>query len=132
MVDLRHGTRDGRLIVNADLSVPGRPQVYAIGDIVDTPWLAHVASHEGIVCVEMIAYAEEKHDTKPHPINYNNVPGCTYCQPQIASVGYTEEQAKEAGYEVSEAALERGAFLRPLRLCVGFKSNDRNKRLRAA
>ena len=76
------------------------PGIYAIGDVVGAPWLAHVASHEGIICVENIAYAEEKHDTKPHPVDYNNVPGCTYCQPQIASVGYTEEAAKEAGYEV--------------------------------
>jgi dihydrolipoamide dehydrogenase len=76
------------------------PGIYAIGDVVGAPWLAHVASHEGIVCVEMIAYAEEKHDAKPHAINYNNVPGCTYCQPQIASVGYTEAAAKEAGYDV--------------------------------
>ncbi len=68
--------------------------VYAIGDVTGGPWLAHKASHEGIVCVEKIAGKD------PQPIDYNNVPGCTYCQPQIASVGYTEEQAKEAGYEI--------------------------------
>jgi dihydrolipoamide dehydrogenase len=68
--------------------------VYAIGDVVGGPWLAHVASHEGVVCVEKIAGLD------PHPIDYGNVPGCTYCQPQIASVGYTEEKAKEAGYEL--------------------------------
>ncbi len=78
----------------------GVPGVYAIGDVVGGPWLAHVASHEGIVCVENIAYAEGKLDHKPRPIDYNNVPGCTYCLPQIASVGYTEAAAKEAGYEV--------------------------------
>lgn len=78
-------------------SVPG---VYAIGDIVGGPWLAHVASHEGVTCVEHIAYTEEKYDHKPHKINYNNVPGCTYCVPQIASVGYTEDAAKEAGYDI--------------------------------
>lgn len=68
--------------------------VYAIGDIVHGPALAHVASAEGIVCVEKIA------GLNPEPINYNNVPGCTYCQPEIASVGYTEKAAKEAGYEI--------------------------------
>lgn len=76
------------------------PGIYAIGDIVGAPWLAHVASHEGVVCIENIAYVEEKLDHKPHPINYNNVPGCTYCIPQIGSVGYTEAAAKEAGFEV--------------------------------
>lgn len=78
-------------------SVPG---IYAIGDIVGAPWLAHVASHEGIVCIEHIAYTEGRYDQKPHPVDYNNVPGCTYCVPQIASVGYTEAAAKEAGYEI--------------------------------
>jgi dihydrolipoamide dehydrogenase len=68
--------------------------VYAIGDVTGAPWLAHKASHEGILCVEKIA----GHDVRP--INKKNIPGCTYCQPQIASVGYTEEQAKKAGYEV--------------------------------
>ncbi|HIL57281.1 MAG TPA: dihydrolipoyl dehydrogenase, partial [Rhodothermales bacterium] len=72
----------------------------AIGDVVGGPWLAHVASHEGIVCVEAIAHAEGKLDHAPHAVDYNNVPGCTYCLPEIASVGYTEEAAKEAGYEV--------------------------------
>lgn len=70
------------------------PGVYAIGDIVGAPWLAHVASHEGIVCVEKIAGMDV------HAVDYNNTPGCTYCLPEIASVGYTEEKAKEAGYEV--------------------------------
>ncbi|MEO1437536.1 MAG: dihydrolipoyl dehydrogenase [Bacteroidota bacterium] len=68
--------------------------VYAIGDITAGPALAHVASAEAITCVEAIA------GMKPEPINYNNIPGCTYCSPEIASVGFTEEQAKEAGYEV--------------------------------
>lgn len=68
--------------------------VYAIGDIVMGQALAHVASAEGITCVEKIA------GHNPEPINYQNIPGCTYCSPEIASVGYTEEQAKEAGYEV--------------------------------
>ncbi|TWI96672.1 dihydrolipoamide dehydrogenase [Mucilaginibacter frigoritolerans] len=68
--------------------------VYAIGDIVKGQALAHVASAEGIICVEKIA------GLNPEPLNYNNIPGCTYCSPEIASVGYTEKAAKEAGYEV--------------------------------
>ncbi len=69
--------------------------IYAIGDIVKGQALAHVASrHEGIICVEKIA------GHNPEPLNYNNIPGCTYCTPEIASVGYTEKAAKEAGYEV--------------------------------
>ncbi|MFH5882910.1 dihydrolipoyl dehydrogenase [Halalkalibaculum sp. DA3122] len=68
--------------------------IYAIGDVAGPPWLAHKATHEGILCVENLAGEEV------HPMNYNNIPGCTYCEPQIASVGYTEEQAKEEGYDV--------------------------------
>ncbi|TZF83842.1 dihydrolipoyl dehydrogenase [Pedobacter sp. BS3] len=68
--------------------------VYAIGDIVKGQALAHVASAEGITCVEKIA------GHHPEPINYNNIPGCTYCSPEIASVGYTEKAAREAGYEI--------------------------------
>ncbi|MDX8404332.1 MAG: dihydrolipoyl dehydrogenase [Mariprofundaceae bacterium] len=68
--------------------------VYAIGDVVGAPALAHVASHEGIVCVEAIA------DLNPHVVDYGNVPGCTYCQPQVGSCGLTEKAAKEAGYEI--------------------------------
>ncbi len=68
--------------------------IYAIGDVSGAPWLAHKASHEGIVCVEKLA------GENPISINYNNIPGCTYCEPQIASVGYTEKQAKEEGYDV--------------------------------
>lgn len=68
--------------------------IYAIGDVVPTPWLAHVASAEGILAAEHIAGHEVK------PINYSQIPGCTYCTPQIASVGLTEAQAKEQGYEV--------------------------------
>ncbi|WNJ18994.1 dihydrolipoyl dehydrogenase [Pontibacter sp. G13] len=68
--------------------------IYAIGDIVPGPALAHVASHEAIVCVEKIAGMDA------HPIDYNNIPSCTYCSPEVASVGYTEAAAKEAGYEL--------------------------------
>ncbi|MEO8759714.1 MAG: dihydrolipoyl dehydrogenase, partial [Bacteroidia bacterium] len=70
------------------------PGYYAIGDCVGGQALAHVASAEGITCVEKIA------GHHPEPIDYNNIPGCTYCQPEIASVGYTEKKAKEAGYEI--------------------------------
>jgi dihydrolipoamide dehydrogenase len=68
--------------------------VYAIGDVVGPPWLAHVASAEGLTCVEAIA---GKH---PDPVNYENIPGCTYCQPQVASVGLTEKKARELGLEI--------------------------------
>ncbi|MCB0529705.1 MAG: dihydrolipoyl dehydrogenase [Saprospiraceae bacterium] len=70
------------------------PGVYAIGDVLATQALAHVASAEGITCVEKIA------GHHPEPIDYNNIPGCTYCSPEVASVGYTEQGAKDAGYEV--------------------------------
>jgi dihydrolipoamide dehydrogenase len=73
---------------------------YAIGDCAPGQALAHVASKEGIICAEAIAYAEKKHAHQPEAIDYNNVPGCTYCSPEVASVGYTEKQAKDAGYEV--------------------------------
>lgn len=73
----------------------GEPGVFAIGDVVGPPWLAHKASHEGVLCVEKIAGVEGV-----HPLNTANVPGCTYCTPQVASVGLTEAKAKEAGHEV--------------------------------
>jgi dihydrolipoamide dehydrogenase len=74
--------------------------IYSIGDCAPGQALAHVASKEGIICVEQIAFTEKKYDHKPEPLDYGNVPGCTYCVPEIASVGLTEKQAKEAGYEV--------------------------------
>ena len=69
--------------------------LYAIGDVAGPPWLAHKAMHEGIVVAELIAGLD------PHPVRPEAIAGCTYCQPQIASVGLTEAQAKEAGREVS-------------------------------
>jgi dihydrolipoamide dehydrogenase len=72
----------------------GEPGVYAIGDLTGPPWLAHKASHEAIICIEAIA---GKH---PHPMDVLNIPGCTYCRPQVASVGLTEARAKELGHEV--------------------------------
>jgi dihydrolipoamide dehydrogenase len=74
--------------------------IYAIGDCVPGQALAHVASKEAIICIEAIAHKEGKYISQPEPIDYGNVPGCTYCSPEIASVGFTEKQAKEAGYEV--------------------------------
>ena len=68
--------------------------VYAIGDVAGAPWLAHKASHEAIICVEKIA------GKNPHSMNKSNIPGCTYCHPQVASVGLTEAKAKEAGHNV--------------------------------
>ncbi len=68
--------------------------IYAIGDVTGPPWLAHKASHEGVVCVEAIA------GQKPHPFETWNIPGCTYSRPQVASVGLTEAKAKEAGHKV--------------------------------
>ncbi len=68
--------------------------VYAIGDVVHGPALAHVASAEAIICVEKIA------GKNPEPLDYNNIPGCTYCTPEVASVGYTEKAAREAGYDL--------------------------------
>jgi len=73
----------------------GEPGIYAIGDLCGPPWLAHKASHEGVLCVEKIAGVNDV-----HPLDVHNVPGCTYCRPQIASVGLTEARAKEAGYSV--------------------------------
>ena len=69
------------------------PGVYAIGDVAGAPWLAHKASHEGVICVEKIAGVEGV-----HPLNKSTIPGCTYSRPQIASVGMTEKAAKEAGF----------------------------------
>lgn len=86
-------TDRGRVVVD-DFYKTNVEGVYAIGDIVKGQALAHVASAEGITCVEKIA------GHHPEPINYNNIPGCTYCTPEIASVGYTEKAAKEAGYEI--------------------------------
>ncbi|MGH9365589.1 MAG: dihydrolipoyl dehydrogenase family protein, partial [Thermoanaerobaculia bacterium] len=70
------------------------PGVYAIGDVVPTPWLAHVASAEGVVAVEHMAGKETR------PLNYDQVPGCTYCTPEVASIGLTEAKARERGYDV--------------------------------
>lgn len=92
-------TEKGKIVVDkyGQSNIGG---IYAIGDCSPGQALAHVASKEGILCVEAIAYNEKKYHHLPEPIDYNNVPGCTYCIPEIASVGYTEKQAKDAGYEI--------------------------------
>ena len=91
--DLGIKTENGKLIVDEfyNTNVAG---YYAIGDLLPTQALAHVASAEGIICVEKIA------GENPEPIDYGNIPGCTYCNPEISSVGLTEAKAKEAGYEI--------------------------------
>jgi dihydrolipoamide dehydrogenase len=91
--DVGVATDKGKVLVD-DHYKTNIPGIYAIGDIVHGPALAHVASAEGIICVEKIA------GQNPAPLDYNNIPGCTYCSPEIASVGYTEAQAKEAGYDI--------------------------------
>lgn len=86
-------TDKGKIIVN-DFYATNIPGYYAIGDCVPGAALAHVASAEGIICVEKIA------GQSPEPLDYGNIPGCTYCYPEVASVGMTEQAAKDAGYEV--------------------------------
>ncbi|HEX9489003.1 MAG TPA: dihydrolipoyl dehydrogenase [Stellaceae bacterium] len=83
-----------RIVVNEWLQTD-EPGIYAIGDVVGPPWLAHKAMHEGVICVERIAGLNTA-----HPMDVTNIPGCTYCRPQVASVGLSERKAKEAGYEV--------------------------------
>jgi dihydrolipoamide dehydrogenase len=76
------------------------PGIYSFGDCVPGQALAHVSSKEAIICVENIAYQEKKFAHQPEPLDYNNIPGCTYCTPEIASAGLTEKQARDAGYDV--------------------------------
>jgi dihydrolipoamide dehydrogenase len=92
-------TEKGKIVVDKfqQTSVVG---IYAIGDVAPGQALAHVAAKEGINAAEHIGYLEKKYHHTPEAMDYNNIPGCTYCTPEIASVGYTEKSAKEAGYEV--------------------------------
>jgi dihydrolipoamide dehydrogenase len=92
-------TEKGKVVVDKyyNTNVDG---IYAIGDITPGQALAHVASKGAVICVEAIAHKEGKHKHKPEPLDYGNVPGCTYCSPEIASVGMTEKQARDAGYEI--------------------------------
>jgi len=91
--DVGIATDKGKIITN-DYYQTNIPGIYAIGDCIGGQALAHVASAEGIICVEKIA------GQTPEPLDYNNIPGCTYCQPEVASVGYTEKAALEAGFNV--------------------------------
>jgi dihydrolipoamide dehydrogenase len=92
-------TDKGKIVVDkyGKTSVDG---FYAIGDCTPGPALAHVAGKEGTNAAEHIAYTEKKFQHAPEGIDYNNIPGCTYCTPEIASIGFTEKAAKEAGYDV--------------------------------
>ncbi len=81
-------------VVTGKYSETDEPGVYAIGDLTGPPWLAHKASHEGVICVEKIA------GKNPHALNTSRIPGCTYCHPQVASVGLTEAKAKESGRKI--------------------------------
>lgn len=87
-------TERGSIITNEWLQTD-EPGVYAIGDVVPGPWLAHKASHEGIICVEKIAGVKDV-----HPLDRSAIPGCTYSMPQVASIGLTEAKAKEQGIEI--------------------------------
>ena len=91
--EMKIATDKGKVMVD-DYYQTNVKGIYAIGDIVKGQALAHVASAEGIICVEKIA------GLHPHPLNYGNIPGCTYCVPEVASVGLTEKAAREAGYEI--------------------------------
>jgi dihydrolipoamide dehydrogenase len=83
-------------IVTDEWSRTAEPGVYAIGDLTGPPWLAHKAGHEGVICVEKIAGVKDV-----HPLDVANIPGCTYCHPQVASVGLTEAAAKAKGHQVT-------------------------------
>jgi len=87
-------TDRGHIVINEWMET-GEPGVYAIGDVVGAPWLAHKASHEGVICIEKIAGLKDV-----HPLDVTNIPGCTYCSPQIASVGLSEAKAKAAGHQI--------------------------------
>ncbi len=92
-------TEKGKIVVDKyrQTNVHG---FYAIGDCTPGQALAHVAGKEGINAAEHIAYTEKKFHHMPEAIDYNNIPGCTYCTPEIASIGFTEKAAKDAGYEI--------------------------------
>ncbi len=87
-------TERGSIVVDRTTYQTSVPGIYAIGDVAGAPWLAHKASHEALVCVEKLA------GLSPKAIRYDNIPGCTYCKPEIASVGFTEKAAREAGYDI--------------------------------
>lgn len=84
----------GQIVVNRETLETSVKNIYSIGDVAGAPWLAHKASHEAVYCAERLA------GMKPKPIRYDNIPGCTYCKPEIASVGLTEKAARDKGYNV--------------------------------
>jgi dihydrolipoamide dehydrogenase len=86
--------------------------LWAIGDITAPPWLAHKASHEGVIAAEAIAQELGNKDVHPHAMDPKNIPGCTYCRPQVASVGLTEAKAKEAGFDVKVGKFPSSAMAR--------------------
>lgn len=91
-------TENGQMKVN-DMYQTKVANIYAIGDVVGAPWLAHVASHEGVIAAEHMGHKAGKGEA-PHAMRYDNIPGCTYCTPQVASVGLTEQAAKEQNLAV--------------------------------
>ena len=84
---------EGHIVTNQVMATD-EPGLYAIGDVTGAPWLAHKASHEGILCIEAARLKNL------HPIKPEAVPGCTYCRPQVVSVGLSEAKAKEQGYKI--------------------------------
>ncbi|MFZ1798503.1 MAG: FAD-dependent oxidoreductase, partial [Chitinophagaceae bacterium] len=92
-------TEKGKITIdkNCRTNIPG---IYAIGDCTPGPALAHVAGKEGVIAAESIAFLEKKFDHQPEPLDYGNIPGCTYCSPEVSSIGMTEKAAREAGYEL--------------------------------
>ena len=86
-------TKNGCIIIN-EFGNTAEPGIYAIGDVAGPPMLAHKAEHEGVICIEKIAGLDVQ------PMNRSHIPGCTYCKPQIASVGLTETAAKESGFDI--------------------------------
>ena len=97
---LKVETNDRGFLVTDPMCRTNVEGLWAIGDITAPPWLAHKASHEGVIAAESIAQALGNKDVHPHAMDVRNIPGCTYCHPQVASVGLTEAKAKEAGYDV--------------------------------
>lgn len=87
-------TEKNNIVVDKSTYKTSADNIYAIGDVIGAPWLAHKATHEGTVLAEQLA------GENPHPVRYDNIPGCTYCEPQVASVGLTEQKAKDEGYDV--------------------------------
>ncbi len=118
-------TEKGYVQVDAFMrtNVPG---VYAIGDVLPTPALAHLASAEGVVAVEHMAGKETR------PINYDQVPGCTYCSPEVGSIGLTEARARERGYDVVVGKFPFSAIgkARILNQAVGLREDRRREEVR--